>query len=145
MSGVIIQIPQLDIVLYLSTVLNNKTVFTNLSTIEKLKSVINKNNVFTTAVRNAERAGINYTLTNSQTNTLITQDKRTLSELGLEVSQWPTITLKFPEGGGRKSSTRRRRRSSKRRIRRKKRTRKRRTKRRSRRRHTRRKRKNGKC
>lgn len=143
MSGVIIQIPQLEIVLYLSTVLNNKTDFTNLSTIETLKSVINKNNVFTTAVRNAElMAGINYTLTNSQTNTLIADDKRTLSELGLEVSQWPTITLKFPEGGGRKSSTRRRRRSSKRRIRRKKRTRKRRTKRRSRRRHTRRKRKN---
>ena len=147
MSGVTIQIPQLNIVLHLPMMVNEQRVFNNLSTIQTLKGIINANNVFTTALRNAGlRAGINYTLTNNQTNTLITQDNATLSDLGIGGGkQWPKITLKILNGGGRKSSTRRRRRSSKRRIRRKKRTRKRRTKRRSRRRHTRRKRKKGKC
>ena len=144
MFWITVQIPQLGMVLYL-----NHTSLDPSSTIQNLKNIINTNDDFAAAVRNAGlMTGINYTLTNSKTNTPITQDDATLSALGIQkdgAGQWPKIILRILNGGGRKRSARRRRRSSKRRSRRKKRTRKRRTKRRTRRKHTRRKRKKGKC
>ena len=136
MSGIIIQIPQLDETLYLK-----QSTYPSLdgsSTIQNLKNIINTNEHFELLAPFAEFAdGINYTLKNEKTNTLITQDNATLSDLGLDVNgdQWPKIILRIlppttaaattAAVGGRKRSTRRRR--SKRRSRRKKRTKRRRS------------------
>ena len=154
MSGIIIQIPQLDETLYLK-----QSTYPSLdgsSTIQNLKNIINTNEHFDHLRLFAEFAdGINYTLKNEKNNTLITQDNATLSDLGLDVNgdQWPKIILRIlppttaataaatAAVGGRKRSTRRRR--SKRRSRRKKRTKRRRSSRhrRSKKRRTRRRRK----
>ena len=160
MPGIKIWIPQLKETLYL-----NQSTYPSLdgsSTIQNLKNIINMNGALDLLRPFAEFAdGINYTLKNEKTNTLITQDNATLSDLGLDVNgdQWPKIILRIlvqttaptaaPTAtaaattavGGRKRSTRRRR--SKRRSRRKKRTKRRRPSRhrRSKKRRTRRRRK----
>ena len=129
MSGIIIKIPQLGETLYLK-----QSTYPSLdgsSTIQNLKNIINTNEHFELLAPFADfEDGINYTLKNEKTNTLITQDNATLSDLGLDVNgdQWPKIILRILKVGGRKRSTRRRR--SKRRSRRKKRTKRRRSSRR---------------